>query len=50
MDMKTALVLSGGGARGAYSAGVLRYLFGVLRPQLGDHVRVDVISGTRLEP
>ena len=43
--MKTALVLSGGGARGAYSAGVLRYLFGVLRPQIGEQVRVDVISG-----
>lgn len=43
--MKTALVLSGGGARGAYSAGVLRYIFGVLRPELGDSLRVDVISG-----
>jgi NTE family protein len=45
MDMKTGLVLSGGGARGAYSAGVLRYLFGVLGPELGDKLRVDVISG-----
>jgi len=45
MGMKTALVLSGGGARGAYSAGVLRYLFGVLGPELGDKLRVDVISG-----
>ena len=43
--MKTALVLSGGGARGAYSAGVLRYIFGVLGPELGDNLRVDVISG-----
>jgi NTE family protein len=43
--MKTALVLSGGGARGAYSAGVLRYIFGVLGPELGDKLRVDVISG-----
>jgi NTE family protein len=43
--MKTALVLSGGGARGAYSAGALRYIFGVLAPELGDKLRVDVISG-----
>jgi len=43
--MKTALVLSGGGARGAYSAGALRYIFGVLGPELGEKLRVDVISG-----
>jgi len=43
--MKTALILSGGGARGAYSAGVLRYLFGVLGPKLGDKMQLHVISG-----
>lgn len=38
--MTTALVLSGGGARGAYEVGVLSHLFEELRP------KVDIICGT----
>lgn len=38
----TALVLSGGGARGAYEVGVLRYV----RERLGIDARFDVITGT----
>ena len=38
----TALVLSGGGARGAYEVGVLRYL----RERLGGEAHFDVITGT----
>jgi NTE family protein len=38
----TALVLSGGGARGAYEVGVLRYV----RERLGIDTRFDVITGT----
>lgn len=38
----TALVLSGGGARGAYEVGVLRYV----RERLGVDTRFDVITGT----
>jgi NTE family protein len=38
----TALVLSGGGARGAYEVGVLRYI----RERLGVDTRFDVITGT----
>ncbi len=40
-----AIVLSGGGARGAYEAGVLRYVFGELRQRYGEP-RIDVVSGT----
>ena len=40
------LVLSGGGARGAYEAGVLRYLYGGLATRHGMAPRVDIISGT----
>lgn len=38
--MKTALVLSGGGARGAYEVGVLAHLYEQIRPVF------DLISGT----
>ena len=38
----TALVLSGGGARGAYEVGVIRYV----RERLGVDTRFDVITGT----
>ena len=38
----TALVLSGGGARGAYEVGVLRYL----RERLGVPTNFDIITGT----
>lgn len=40
-----AIVLSGGGARGAYEAGVLRYLYGEFRQRHGEPM-LDVISGT----
>ena len=41
-----ALVLSGGGARGAYEAGVLRYLLDRLPDRLGRPVRFQIITGT----
>jgi NTE family protein len=41
----SAVVLSGGGARGAYEAGVLRYLFGEFAARHGAP-SFDIISGT----
>ena len=41
-----ALVLSGGGARGAYEAGVLSYLFEDLPARLGRPVRFEIVTGT----
>jgi NTE family protein len=41
-----AVVLSGGGARGAYEAGVLRYILEELPDDLGHPPRFDVICGT----
>ncbi len=41
-----ALVLSGGGARGAYEVGVLRFVLGKLAPRLGDSARPRIFSGT----
>ncbi|RDV37380.1 patatin-like phospholipase family protein [Bradymonadaceae bacterium TMQ3] len=41
-----ALVLSGGGARGAYEVGVLRYIMHALPAELGHAPRFDIISGT----
>lgn len=43
---RTALVLSGGGARGAYEAGVLSYLFERIYPQLPEGFEFDIVSGT----
>jgi NTE family protein len=43
---RTALVLSGGGARGAYEAGVLAHVFERVLPQLGSQNAFDVYSGT----
>lgn len=40
------LVCSGGGARGAYEAGVIRYLREELPASARAHVRFDVLSGT----
>jgi NTE family protein len=40
------LVLSGGGARGAYEAGVIRYLREELPRSLGRHAPLDILSGT----
>ncbi|HET7784834.1 MAG TPA: patatin-like phospholipase family protein [Myxococcales bacterium] len=45
-DSPLALVLSGGGARGAYEVGVLRYVLGKLAPRLGDSARPRIFSGT----
>src|SRR5438270_1842115 len=40
-----ALVLSGGGARGAYEVGVLRYILGTLAPRLGARARPSIFCG-----
>ncbi len=40
------LVLSGGGARGAYEAGVLGYIFGELAPKHATRSSLRVIAGT----
>ncbi|MGE5046970.1 MAG: patatin-like phospholipase family protein, partial [Deltaproteobacteria bacterium] len=45
-DSPLALVLSGGGARGAYEVGVLRYVLGKLAPRLGDSARPRIFCGT----
>lgn len=47
-DPRTALVLSGGGARGAYEAGVVRYIRGELAEVLGSQPRFDVVCGTSI--
>jgi NTE family protein len=44
--LKTALVLGGGAARGAYEAGILSYLRDELEPELGRPLPLDIISGT----
>lgn len=44
--MRTALVLSGGGARGAYEAGVLSYVFERIYPRLPRGFEFDIVSGT----
>src|SRR5262245_44255247 len=41
-----AVVLSGGGARGAYEAGVLRFVFGEFARRVGMPPKIDIISGT----
>jgi NTE family protein len=46
VESPLALVLSGGGARGAYEVGVLRYVLGKLTPRLGDSARPRIFSGT----
>jgi NTE family protein len=43
---RIALVLSGGGARGAYEAGVLSYLFESLPQRLGRAPHFDIVTGT----
>ena len=45
LPLKTGLVLSGGGARGAYEVGVLCYLREELPKRLGFMPRLDVVSG-----
>lgn len=46
MALNTALVLSGGGARGAYEAGVLKYVREELPPRVRANVRFNIICGT----
>src|SRR5215467_11276645 len=41
-----AVVMSGGGARGAYEAGVLEYLLDEFPRQLGRQVHFDIVTGT----
>ncbi len=43
---RIGLVMSGGGARGAYEAGVLSYLFDELPQRLGRPVHFDIVTGT----
>lgn len=43
---RTALVLSGGGSRGAYEAGVLSWIFENVYPRLGAGFEFDLVSGT----
>ena len=46
---RTALVLSGGGSRGAYEVGVLQYLRGALRKRLGRHIDRGDLETTSLQ-
>jgi NTE family protein len=39
-------VLSGGGSRGAYEAGIIHYLRTDLKKRLGRHVPIDIVTGT----
>lgn len=43
---KIGFVLSGGGSRGAYEAGIIHYLRTDLARRLGRHVGLDIIAGT----
>src|SRR3954471_15080351 len=43
---RVAIVLSGGGARGAYEAGVLRYIREDLAGDLGGQIHFDIVCGT----
>jgi NTE family protein len=43
---RVAMILSGGGARGAYEVGVLWYIFDDLTRMLGGPPKVDVLCGT----
>ena len=44
--IRVGIVLSGGGARGAYEAGVLSYLFEHVYPKLPPGFEFEVVSGT----
>ncbi|MDB4955897.1 MAG: Patatin [Myxococcales bacterium] len=43
---KIGFVLSGGGSRGAYEAGIIHYLRTDLAKRIGHHVPIDIVSGT----
>ncbi len=45
-ESKRAIVLSGGGARGAYAAGVIRYIMEVVGQHTQGPISFEVISGT----
>ncbi|MCG8416823.1 MAG: patatin-like phospholipase family protein [Proteobacteria bacterium] len=45
-EIHTGIVLSGGGSRGAYEAGVILYLRSHLARRLGRHVPLDIVAGT----
>lgn len=45
-EQRTGLVLCGGGARGAYEAGVISYLRDELEPELGQALSIPFIAGT----
>ncbi|MBT8493204.1 MAG: patatin-like phospholipase family protein [Deltaproteobacteria bacterium] len=45
-SFRTAIVLSGGGSRGAYEVGIIRYLREVLGPRMGRPVPIDILCGT----
>jgi NTE family protein len=46
LEKRLAIVLSGGGARGAYEVGVLSYLFEELAKLRKTPIRVDILCGT----
>ncbi|HEY4014954.1 MAG TPA: patatin-like phospholipase family protein [Polyangiaceae bacterium] len=46
MSRRVAVILSGGGARGAYEVGVLWYIFDELTRILGTPPKIDVFCGT----
>ena len=46
MRPKIGFVLSGGGSRGAYEAGIIHYLRTDLARRLGRHVPIDIVTGT----
>ncbi|HEX7699243.1 MAG TPA: patatin-like phospholipase family protein [Kofleriaceae bacterium] len=43
---KVGFVLSGGGSRGAYEAGIIHYIRTDLAKQLGRQVSIDIVTGT----
>jgi NTE family protein len=43
---KVGFVLSGGGSRGAFEAGIIQYLREDLPKRLGRHVPIDIVTGT----
>jgi len=43
---QTALVLAGGGARGAYEAGVIKYIRDELPARIKPHVRFEILCGS----
>src|SRR5512143_642238 len=46
LPRRVAIILSGGGARGAYEVGVLSYLFEDLTRMRGSPPHVDIVCGT----